>query len=191
MTQEVRTSFHEALAWLEANGVKAITGSSTSLLRFQTEARRHTKLPVFMSPLLALPVIQALLKPSQKILMLTANGGMFARMKDVLLSDLGATVQVDRLVVAGVEDLPEVEAGLPAASDLFERELLKLARGFVESMPEIQAVLVESVGLVSHSNALRSALRLPVFDAFTMRDFFWCAHKDNPRFGKNDWQFSS
>lgn len=194
MTAEARLALTAALVWFEANGIEAITGSSSFLLRFQSQIRLFTKLPVFMSPLTALPLVQGLYEPTEKVLIISANAATFERMKDTWLGDLGAAVDKERCVVVGVEGLPDghmIEAGTPAVSDLFEKELLKLVQDAFEAAPEIRAVLVEAVALVPHSNALRKALGLPVFDATTICDYFHSAGKDNPRFGINDWRSNS
>ena len=54
--------------------------------------------------------------------------------------------------------------------------------------PKSRAFLLECTELPAYSDAIRFYTGLPVYDSITACHFFISGHKDNPRFGLDDWQ---
>ena len=54
--------------------------------------------------------------------------------------------------------------------------------------PKSRAFLLECTELPPYSDAIRFYTGLPVYDSITACHFFISGHKDNPRFGLDNWQ---
>ena len=68
-----------AIAHLTARRVLAITADSGLFVHCQREAARHTGAPVLLSPLLQLPLLLAILAPTDVILVLTHDARTFSQ----------------------------------------------------------------------------------------------------------------
>ena len=73
MSQEVQSEFIDAVRWLHAQNVSAITGDCGFMMYFQELAIQYTSVPVFMSSLVQLPIVTAAFRPQEKIALFTAN----------------------------------------------------------------------------------------------------------------------
>lgn len=77
MTPELEQSIQAAVKKLEEKGVMAITGDCGFLHSYQDVVLNHSYLPVFMSPLIQLPLIEASLRKDERIAIFTANSETF------------------------------------------------------------------------------------------------------------------
>ena len=73
MSIEVEDEFVDAVKWLNAQAVTAITGDCGFMMYFQELATHHTKVPVFMSTLIQLPFVTAAFAQKDQIAVFTAN----------------------------------------------------------------------------------------------------------------------
>jgi len=190
MTPGVEAEFIEAVKWLDAKGVEAITGDCGFMMWFQELARSVTKKPVIMSSLCHLPAVTCAFNVSEKIAIFTANGETLTPMKDLIRDECGVEMGEERYVIVGCQDVPGFEA--VAAGEKVDVKavtpgMVAKCKATLEAHPTIRAILMECTELPPYSDALRQAFGLPVFDSITCCDFFIDGVTDNPRFGLNDW----
>jgi hypothetical protein len=191
LPKDVEAEFIEAIQYLEAKGVKAITGDCGFMMWFQALARQHTTHPVLMSALSQLPAITAAFGPEEHIAILTANGQSLKPMKSLIRDECGIDPDEFRFVILGLEDVPGFEAvalGEKVDVEAVTPHIVEKVKKMLVTHTKIRAILLECTELPPYSDALRHATGLPVFDAITCCDLFLNGFMDNPLFGLNDWQ---
>merc|ERR1740117_517792 len=190
-TEEVERNFAEAIKYLEARGVSAMTGDCGFMMAFQVKARQIASKPIFMSSMVQCPVIATAFEPQDQILILTANGNSLRSQKDMLLNSCGFDVNEDRFVIVGCQDVPGFDAvakGEAVPLAIVQPGVVKKVLEVLKARPRIAGILMECTELPAYSDAVRAATKLPVWDAITGADFYVNGFKDNPRMGINDWQ---
>jgi hypothetical protein len=191
LPKDVEAEFIEAIQYLEAKGVKAITGDCGFMMWFQALARQHTTHPVLMSALSQLPAITAAFGPEEHIAILTANGKSLKPMKDLIRDECGVDPEEFRFVIVGLEDVPGFDAvalGQKVDVEAVTPHIVAKVKDILKTHTRIRGILMECTELPPYSDALRHATGLPVFDAITCCDLFLNAFMDNPLFGLNNWQ---
>lgn len=156
---------------LEREGVRAITGDCGFMALFQNEVKAAVNIPVFLSSLIQIPFISAILRNDQKIGLVTANA-------EALTPDLlkaAGCHSSDNLVVKGLEDTDyfrkaAIEEVGSLDSDRIRDEIVDACRQLTQST-DIGALLLECSLLPVYSHAVHQATGLPVFDFLTMIDF--------------------
>ena len=159
--------FIKAAKELEAEGVKAICTTCGFLGVFQRELAAAISVPVFASSLLQIPMISRMLRPDQKVGILTADASNFG---ERLLEGVGA--KGVPVVVRGLEDKQEFREGILVGRDWLdvrqvEQEVVSAAKEMVERNPDIGAMLLECGNLPPYSKAVQDAIGMPVFDFVT------------------------
>ncbi len=159
---------------LEREGVRAIIGACGYFIHFQEAVAKAVDVPVFLSSLCQLPMIQLAISPKKKILTLAASGG-----------DIDGAVRAiagadkDRLIVRDVGSLPAFHAIRYGETTLDNKKLSEELCGAVrESLgqgPEIGAILLECSDLPPYARDIQAASGLPVFDFNTMIDLVYHA----------------
>eukprot|EP00746_Dinoflagellata_sp_MGD_P142024 gnl/MRDRNA2_/MRDRNA2_75035_c0_seq1.p1 gnl/MRDRNA2_/MRDRNA2_75035_c0~~gnl/MRDRNA2_/MRDRNA2_75035_c0_seq1.p1 ORF type:complete len:794 (+),score=156.32 gnl/MRDRNA2_/MRDRNA2_75035_c0_seq1:152-2533(+) len=190
MTPEVQAEFVEAIQYLEAKGVKCITGDCGFMMWFQALARQHTHKPVLMSSLAQLPAITAAFGPEEHIAILTANGEHLKPMRNLIRDECGVDPDEFRFVMVGLEDVPGFDAvarGEKVDVEAVTPFIVEKVQKMLKEHTNIRAILMECTELPPYSDAVRHATGLPVFDAITCCDLFLNGFMDNPLFGLNDW----
>jgi len=193
MSSLVEKNFKEAVDWLVAKGVSGITGDCGFMMYFQQLARRTAKIPVFMSSLSSLPAITCGFSFHEKIAIFTANSKTLAPMRNLIKSECGVDPEEKRFLIVGCENVPGFEAvalGGKVDVDKVTPGMVQLAKEMMKDHPEVRAILLECTELPPYADALRAALKIPVWDAITSCDFFITGMQDNVRFGLNNWQQS-
>lgn len=149
---------------LEQEGVRAITTSCGFAAQFQKELTTVVNVPVFATSLLLAPLIHRMLKPAQKVGVLTADSRMLRRRH----LD-GAGIDPGSVVVRGLENGPIFENmayhdhhELDVAA--FEREVVATATTLFDGDEDIGAVLLECSLLPPFAAAVQRAVQRPVFD---------------------------
>lgn len=189
--EKVERNFAEAIKYLEMKGANAITGDCGFMMSFQVLARKIATRPVFMSAMCQCPIVACAYDPNDQILILTANGESLKPQKEVLLSSCGFDVAESRFVIKGCQHVPGFDAvakGEAVPTEIVQPGVVKLTLDVMKQNPRIRVIILECTELPPYADALRAATGLSVFDAITAADFYVGAHKDNPRFGINDWQ---
>ena len=153
---------------LEKEGVKAITTNCGFLAMFHHEMAAAVNVPVFTSSLMQVPLVYAMLKPTQKVGIITINS------KALSQKHLGA-VGADKVphIIIGTEDEEEfTRAILDNEMELdVERsraDLVKVAARLVSENPDVGAVVLECTNMMPYAAAIQQEIDLPVFDIYTL-----------------------
>lgn len=113
--------FIDAAQRLEADGVRAITGSCGFLALFQNELSAAVNVPVFASSLIQVPLAHAMLPPRQKVGVLTADARNLTERHFAAVGANGIPV-----AVGGMENATEFrEVILEARRDNMDIEKLR------------------------------------------------------------------
>lgn len=160
--------FVAAARRLEAQGVRAITTSCGFLAIFHRELVAAVGVPVFTSSLLQVHLAQALLRPGQKVGILTA------RKPSLTVGHLaGVGIQNYPLAIEGMEAAEEFSSVFIGGkstldADLCREEVASAARRLQAAHPEIGAIVLECTNMPPYRHAVQAATGLPVFDAVTL-----------------------
>jgi len=193
MPKEVEERFKEFIKWLEdEKKVKGITGDCGFMMNFQSIARQVTEIPIFMSSLCQLPAVTCGYAEKEQMIIMTADGRSLEPMRDLIRDECGVDTQDTRYNIVGCEDVPhfgyEVTNGYKVNTKKATPGIVKKAVEALEKYPKSRAFLLECTELPPYSDAIRFHTGLPVYDSITACHFFLSGHKDNPRFGLDNWQ---
>jgi hypothetical protein len=161
---------------LVEEGVKAITGNCGFMVLYHDFMAKEFPVPVFMSSLLQLPFISRLLKPGEKVGIVTANGKTLTE-KHLEIATNGIDIPV---AVAGLEDQPCFYDTIHAEKgtldfDKVEREVVQVTQGLVQENDGVRAILFECTDLPPYAAAVQEAVGLPVFDFSTLVNYVFSA----------------
>lgn len=161
--------FIAALRELEREGVRAITTSCGFLAVYQRELAAAVDVPVLTSALLQVPLVSQMLRPGQKVGILTEREELTERH----FQSVGFSAETTPVVVKGFPPdavFPTVFFGdkLEADTDVLEREMVELATALVDEHPDVKAIVCECTNFVPYSQAMRRAVGLPIFDIYTL-----------------------
>lgn len=193
MTEELKQRFKDSIKWLvEEKKVNGITGDCGFMMNFQSLAREVTKIPIFMSSLCQLPAVTCCYAEKEQIIIMTANGKSLEPMRDLIRDECGVDTEDKRYNIVGCEDVPHfgeaVAKGDKVNTKKATKGIVKKAREALKKYPQSRAFLLECTELPPYSDAIRFHTGLPVYDSITACNFFISGHKDNERFGLQDWQ---
>jgi Asp/Glu/hydantoin racemase len=153
---------------LEREGVRAITTNCGFLALFQKELASAVDVPVFTSSLMQVPLVYAMLKPWQKVGILTIHAKSFSR------KHLAAT-GVDKIpyVILGTEDEKEfsraiLDDEMELDVEQSQKDLIRIARCLKEDHPEVGAIVLECTNMPPYAAAIQREVNLPVFDIYTL-----------------------
>ncbi|WP_371933288.1 aspartate/glutamate racemase family protein [Ruegeria discodermiae] len=163
--------FIEAGRDLVAMGCDGITTNCGFLSLVQDDLRAALGVPVATSSLMQVPMVQALLPPGQKPVILTISR---------------ATLTPEHLSAAGVPpDTPiyGTDAGQVFTRDIlgdaaeinFEacrQDMLEAADAIVAGEPQAGAIILECTNMVPYAAEIRRRTGLPVFSIYTMIQWF-------------------
>jgi len=168
--------FIEAGWKLVKEGVKAITGNCGFMVLYHDLMAKEFPVPVFMSSLLQLPFIHRLLKPGEKVGIITANDKTLTE-KHLDIATNGIDIPV---AVAGMEDQPHFHDAIHAEKgfldfDKVEREVVQVTQDLVQENDGVRAILFECTDLPPYAAATQEAVNLPVFDFSTLVNYVFSA----------------
>jgi len=154
---------------LEAEGIEAITTSCGFNAVFQRELAFAMDVPVFTSSLLQVPFVRGIISPRKSIAVITAKK---AALKERHLRAVGITDDM-KIDIFGMEESPEWNKIFTAPDDdvdlaIIEKDVVGTAERAVVANPEIGAFVLECTDLPPFSQAIRDAVRLPVYDFMTL-----------------------
>ena len=161
--------FIDAAQRLEADGVRAITGSCGFLALFQQELSAAVKVPVFASSLIQVPLAQAMLPPGRRVGVLTADARNLTERHFAAVGAGGLPV-----AVGGMEHSTEFrEVILEARRDDMDiakvrAEIVEAAARLVADHEDIGALVLECTDMPPFAAEIQDRLRLPVFDLTTL-----------------------
>jgi len=186
LPEDVKQKFVEAVKHLESRGVCGITGDCGCMnLHFQKLARQNTSLPVFMSPLAQLPAITCGFAKTELIAILTTGG---KSLRPLIKDECGLDANENRYIMVDCQDVLG-SSGQKGTPDMGLQLGLKVQK-ILKKHPNIRAICLEPAEFPPYADAIRVASGLPVYDAITSCAFFISGHKDNPRFGLQNWRVS-
>jgi aspartate/glutamate racemase len=163
----ITPNFVEAAKRLEAQGVRAITGDCAYMGAYQEAVADAVDVPVFLSSLMQVPLVLSMLRKSQKLAVLVANG---QTVSDRLLRTVGIGEEIAaRCVFRGLEDREHFRSVILEESgeidvDRMEAEMVATATELVEADPSIGAFLLECSDMPPYGAAVQRATGRPVFD---------------------------
>ena len=159
---------------LAAAGCKAITTSCGFLAAFQKELAAEVDVPVFTSSLMQADLVSKMLKPDQKVGIITASASSLGEKHFE-----GAGITHVPKVIIGLDDTFFLDAfnspeGTYDTDDL-QREMEAHAEKLVLEHPEIGALVFECTNMPPFAAAVQRKTGLPAFDYTTLADYVYSA----------------
>ena len=162
---------------LERMGCRAIAAECGYFAYFQQDVAEQVGVPVFMSALLQVPLMQRLIFPSRWIGILTPKAQFLT---PTMLTSVGidpdSNIVIGGADAFGVKEFDELcharEGEVPGATyDKAQDELVRAALAFVSENPKIAALLLTCTGYPPFARAVQRAVDLPVFSWGTLLDY--------------------
>jgi Asp/Glu/Hydantoin racemase len=161
--------FLDAARELEGEGVRAITTSCGFLAVFQRELAGTVGVPVLTSALLQVPMAARMIRPDQKVGILTERPNLTERhFEGVGWSSREIPVVVRAMPPDAVFPTMYIDNALEADTAVLEREMVSLASDLVCEHPEVGAIVLECTNFVPFAQRMRRATGRPVFDLYTL-----------------------
>ena len=157
-----------ARSLVEDDGCRAICSACGFFGNYQQQVRKALDVPVAMSSLVQIPFIQGLLKPGQKIGVLTANKGS---MTESLLRSCGVQDSSNLVIkdaLATEEFATVVNMRGYFDNTIAQQEIVDLALELIRENDDIGAILLECSDMPPYAAAIQAATQLPVFDFITL-----------------------
>jgi Asp/Glu/hydantoin racemase len=153
---------------VEQDGVRAICAACGFFGNFQKQVAAAIDVPVALSSLMQIPLVQAMIKPGQKIGILTANGDA---MTDRLLQSCGVS-DTRNLVIKDALKTKEFAAVVDMRGNFDNRiareEIVALSSEMINENTDIGAIVLECSDMPPYAAYVQEAVRLPVFDFITL-----------------------
>jgi Asp/Glu/hydantoin racemase len=153
---------------LEKEGVRAITTNCGFLALFQKEVASAVNIPVFTSSLMQVPLAYVMIKPSQKVGIITVHSKSLTQKH---LSCVGAD-QVPHVIYGteGEEEFSRVilDDEMELDVDKSREELIRVAKRMLLEHPEVGAVVLECTNMPPYAATLQKEINLPIFDIYTL-----------------------
>ncbi|WP_171119315.1 aspartate/glutamate racemase family protein [Ruegeria sp. HKCCA5463] len=180
-TPDLLNPFIKGAQRLEAEGVRAITGSCGFLALFQKELAAAVSVPVFASSLIQVPLAFHMTGATAPVGVITADSSALTQRHFEGVGAGGVPVAVQGL--EHTSEFAEVilrNARTRMDTDLIEAEVLDAARRLKRETPEIRSVVLECTDLPPYAKRIQEDLKLPVFDLTTLAQM---AHNASARTG--------
>lgn len=173
--------FVEAGKALIDKGAIAIGTSCGFLALFHRELTQALDVPVFSSSLLQLHLAATLLKPGQKIGVITARKSSLNR---------------EHLEAVGIENIPMAIQGMEGAqefTDVFikgktslrqsqcRKEMEMAAKELILTHSEVGVIVLECTNMPPYAGSIRQVTGLPVFDITTLLNTAWATLTNSSR----------
>ena len=161
-------SFISGAKALEKEGVRAITTNCGFLAMFHKEMAAAVNVPVFTSSLLQVPMVYYMLKPAQKVGIITIYAKSLSQKH---LSSVGADA-VPHVIIGteGEEEFSRVILNDKMELDVEKSkdELVKVAEEMIFNYPDVGAIVLECTNMTPYAADIHEEIGLPVFDIFTL-----------------------
>ncbi len=153
---------------LEKEGVRAITTNCGFLVLFQKEMASAVNIPVFTSSLMQVPLAYVMIKPSQKVGIITIHSKSLTQKH---LSCVGAD-QIPHVIYGteGEEEFSRVilDDEMELDVDKSREELVRVAKRMLLEHPEVGAVVLECTNMPPYAATIQKEINLPIFDIYTL-----------------------
>ena len=169
---------------LQAQGVKGISSDCGFFINFQDAVRKALDIPVFLSSLLQLPIVSAMLGAKKSLGIMTANATALGN-RAISLSGIEPRRE---LVIRGMQDNPHwckafKDPALQIDSDIIEREVVNVALDMQKDSPHLGAIVLECSMMPPYAQAVQEATGVPVFDFLTLINLFQRGTHQKPYVG--------
>lgn len=185
---QCRSSVIRAAKNLERLGCRAVAAECGYFAFFQKDVAAAVNIPVFMSSLLQVPLIQTVIGPTKKVGIICAQRQFLSEQH---LRNVGINPGIN-YVIAGAQDdygvtefdnlwNPQKRPAVPEAYyDKAEGQMVRCAREFVKTNPDIGAIMLECTGMQPFARAVQREVDLPVFSWGTLLDYAYSVvnHRD-------------
>lgn len=162
---------------LEEEGVKAITTTCGFLAIFQKELAAAMTVPVFTSSLMLVPMVYRMLRPNQKVGIVTANA---SSLKERHFEGAGWSSREIPVVIAGTENEPLFgkmfsEDRQVMDPDQMEADIVRVVKRMVAEDSGIGAIVLECTSMAPYAKAIQAAVGLPIFDIQLLIDMVYAS----------------
>jgi len=174
---------------LEKMGCRAILAECGYFAYFQPQVAGEVDVPVFMSSLLQIPMIQQVIGPKKSVGIFCATGGGLTHQH---LKNVGVDVENSNFHIKGAMDndgcqqfvslwdetrRPEIPTANYAKA---EADIVAKCVEYVKEYPDIGAIMLECTGFQPFARAIQRAVDLPVYSWATLMDYAYSvvAHRD-------------
>lgn len=174
--ETVLSPFSQAAQGLVADGAAGVVANCGFLVPLQRALAWAAGVPVLTSALQQLPVVEAMLPPGQRAGVLTISA------ERLTARHLEAAGGAPDTPVAGLDPAGPLAGAIlggganhaldPAAA---EAEMVAIARGLIERVPEVGALVLECTNMPPYARAVAQATGLPVFSFVTAVRWFHAA----------------
>ncbi len=177
-------SIIEAAKKMERMGVRAITSDCGYMVRYQQKVAAAVGIPVILSSLVQLPLLERTIGPERKIGIICANR---RRLTPELLQVAGLS-NPDKAVIYGLEDKPNFRAPMldeidPLEPEKIGPEVVETARSMIKAHPDVGPILLECSNLPPYAHLVQEATGRPVFDFTTLINLYHSAGVRQPFHG--------
>ena len=157
--------FIDAAKELEAEGCKAITSGCGFFAIYQEEVAKVVNIPVFLSPLLMVPMLSRMLGDG-RVGIITAGA-------DRLKGDFLKTVGIDdsmKIAIGGLEHKEEFFSVMVTCKketinpEKMQGEVVEAAKELLEQYPDIGAFVFECSDIPPYAREVARETGIPVFD---------------------------
>lgn len=165
-------AFIEAGRDLVDLGAEVITTNCGFLAIYQRELAEALAVPVATSSLMQVPWVQAVLPPGKRVGVLTVSG---TSLTPAHMDGAGIPRDTPFIGTEGGRELFRVLIRADATDmdvAAAEQDILDAGRALVARHPDIGAIVLECTNMPPYAAALRDALGLPVYDIYTMINWF-------------------
>ena len=157
---------------LADQGVRGISSDCGFMLQYQNSVADAVDVPVALSSLLQLPLIERTLKPDATVGIITADS---TNLTTDFLQRAGITPR-NPVCIRGMQNEAEFSSSIFEAkgtmdTDLMTRETVSVAESMCRADPKLGAILLECSLLPPYAGAVQQAVGLPVFDFISLIDF--------------------
>lgn len=173
----------EGAKQLQSEGAKVISSACGFFGNFHKQIANALEIPVYLSSLVQIPMIQVGLKPGQKIGILTAYE---KGLTDSLLKTCGVTDRTNLIIgdLSQGEEFSSISNGTGTFNnEKLRDEVVKKAIELKEKHPEIGAILLECSDLPPYAFDIQQAVQLPVYDFITLINWAHYANSQSPYYG--------
>ncbi len=173
---------------LESLGCKAIVAECGFFSYFQPMIAGAVDIPVFMSSLLQIPLIQQIIGPNKNVGIFCATSG---NLTESHLKNVGVVPNSNYRIKGAMDNggCPqfrllwddETRPEVPTANyEIAEADIVKSCVDYVNEYPDIGALMLECTGFQPFARAIQRAVDLPVFSWATLMDYAYSvvAHRD-------------
>ncbi len=164
---------------VENEGVRAICSACGFFGNFHRQVAAAVDVPVALSSLVQLPWIKSMIKPDQKVGILTANGSAMTPelFHNCCVEDYSNIVIKDMLHSAEFAAVVDMRGHFDNGKA--KEEVVNAALELFEGDDDIGAILLECSDMPPYAAAIQEATQLPVFDFITL--IRWMHHATTQR----------